>query len=154
MTLEDAIAFAALQHKGQQDKAGAPYILHPLRVMANLGRAASQEERIAAVFHDVVEDCEVSLQNLRDLGYSSQVVEAVDALTKRPDEEDDYDKAIRRVVQNPIARRVKIADLTDNLDISRIANPTAKDHKRLEKYRAAKAFLLEIEAQNGQSAAA
>lgn len=141
LTLEDAIAFAAQQHKGQFDKAGQPYILHPLRVMANLGRQASQSERSAAMLHDVVEDCDVSLQQLRELGFAEEVVAAVDALTKRPDEADDYRRAIRRVARDPIARRVKIADLTDNLDRSRLAAPSAKDEARLEKYRAAKAFL-------------
>lgn len=144
-TLEDAISLAALKHKGQTDKAGAPYILHPLRVMANLGREASETERIAAVLHDVVEDCEVSSANLREIGFGEEVVEAVEALTKRGDEKSDYMKAIRRVAGNPVARRVKIADLTDNLDVSRIANPTEKDGARLEKYRAAREFLLELE---------
>lgn len=140
-TLEDAIALAATHHKGQFDKAGQPYILHPLRVMANLGREASETQRIAAVLHDIVEDCEVSFEDLREQGFREEVVAAVEALTKRPHEETDYMAAIRRVAQNEIARRVKIADLTDNLDLSRIAKPTAKDEARLEKYRTALQFL-------------
>ena len=143
-TLEDAIILAAQNHRGQTDKAGAPYILHPLRVMASLGQNATETERIAAVLHDVVEDCQVSFQDLRDLEFSDQVVEAVDALTKRDDEKDDYMRAIRRVAENEIARRVKIGDLSDNMDLSRIANPTENDRARLEKYRAAKKFLEEI----------
>lgn len=144
-TLEDAIALAAHKHKGQTDKAGAPYILHPLRVMFNLGRGATETERIAAVLHDVVEDCDVSFDDLRAIGFSEDVIAAVDALTKREDEKNDYMKAMRRVAQNPVARRVKIGDLTDNLDLSRIAIPTPKDEARLEKYRAAREFLLELE---------
>lgn len=140
-TLEDAIAFAALSHRAQRDKAGAPYILHPLRVMASLGREASENERIAAMLHDVVEDCGVELRDLRDIGFDEEVVAAVDALTKRPEEKDDYMRAIRRVALNPIARRVKIADLTDNMDPSRLETPTEKDRERMEKYRAAKAWL-------------
>ncbi len=143
-TLEDAISLAALSHKGQIDKAGAPYILHPLRVMMSLGREASETERIAAVLHDVVEDCEVSFADLRAMGFSEEVVAAVDALTKRADEKEDYMRAIRRVAENPVARRVKIGDLTDNLDLWRIANPTEKDEMRLEKYRIARQFLLEL----------
>jgi (p)ppGpp synthase/HD superfamily hydrolase len=145
LTLEDAIILATQRHRGQSDKAGVPYILHPLRVMASLGQNASESERIVAVLHDVVEDCDVSLQNLRDLGFSEEVVAAVDALTKRDDEKDDYMRAIRRVAENEIARRVKIGDLTDNMDLSRIANPTENDRARLEKYRAAKKFLEDIE---------
>ncbi|MBW3635304.1 MAG: HD domain-containing protein [Armatimonadetes bacterium] len=144
-TLEDAISLAALSHKGQIDKAGAPYILHPLRVMMSLGRETTETERIAAILHDVVEDCEVSFDDLRAMGFSEEVVAAVDALTKRDDEKEDYMRAIRRVAQHPVARRVKIGDLTDNLDESRIANPTEKDKMRLEKYRAAREFLLELE---------
>ncbi|HEX9996871.1 MAG TPA: HD domain-containing protein [Abditibacterium sp.] len=143
--LEDALIFAAQKHRGQTDKAGAPYILHPLRVMGNLGRNASENERIAALLHDVVEDCGVSLEDLRAMGFDEEIVIAVDALTKRDDEKADYMKAIRRVAENPIARRVKIGDLTDNSDISRIANPSEKDLARIEKYREAKAFLEGIE---------
>jgi (p)ppGpp synthase/HD superfamily hydrolase len=144
-TFEDALALAANSHKGQVDKAGQPYILHPLRVMTNLGRGATEAERSAAVLHDVVEDCDVSFDDLRGLGFSEEVVTAVDALTKRPDEQENYMKAIRRLASNPIARRVKIGDLTDNLDLSRIPNPTEKDLTRVEKYRQAKKFLEELE---------
>ena len=144
-TLEDAIALAATHHKGQIDKAGQPYILHPLRVMANLGREASETQRMAAVLHDIVEDTDVSFQDLRDQGFSEEVVQAVDALTKRPHEKDDYMVAIQRVSQNETARRVKIADLTDNLDLSRIPNPTAKDEARLEKYGVALQFLRDMD---------
>lgn len=139
-TLEDALILAAEKHRGQHDKAGQPYILHPLRVMQNLG-AATEHERMAALLHDVVEDCNVSLGDLRALNYPEEVVAAVDLLTKNDEGKRDYQKAIERVAPNPIARRVKIADLTDNLNIKRIANPTAKDFERLEKYRVAKAYL-------------
>ena len=143
-TLEDALIFAAQKHRGVPDKAGAPYILHPLRVMGNLGQNASENERIAALLHDVVEDCGVSLEDLRAMGYDEEVVVAVDALTKRADEKNDYMKAIRRVAQNRIARRVKIGDLTDNMDLERIADPSEKDRERVEKYRVAHAFLEAI----------
>jgi (p)ppGpp synthase/HD superfamily hydrolase len=140
-TLEDAIALAADRHRGQRDKSGAPYILHPLRVMLGLGATATPEERMAAVLHDVVEDCDVTLDELRRLGFSAAVVAAVDGLTKRPEEETDYMAAIRRAAANPVARRVKMADLTDNLDLSRISSPTEKDFSRLERYRKALDFL-------------
>ncbi len=143
-TFEDAISLAAQKHRGQFDKAGAPYILHPLRVMGNLGPNASENERIAGLLHDVVEDCQVSFEDLRDLGYCDEVIAAIDALTKRDDEKGDYMRAMRRVSQNSIARRVKIADLTDNMDLSRLATTTEEDLARLEKYRAAKAYLESI----------
>src|SRR5687767_2629355 len=82
-TLERAIAIAAQAHAGQVDKAGQPYILHPLRVMLRL---ATEEERIVGVLHDVVEDTPVSLQQLRDEGFSESVLSAVEALTKRDGE--------------------------------------------------------------------
>lgn len=144
-TLEDAIILAAQKHRGQFDKAGKPYILHPLRVMQNLGPRATDDERLAALLHDIVEDCDVSFDDLRAHGFPEAVVVAVQHLTKTEAEQNDYVAAIRRAAQNPIARRVKLADLTDNLDMSRLPNPTPKDYERLEKYREAKAFLEGLE---------
>jgi len=135
-TIERAIVIAVMAHEGQVDKAGAPYIYHPLRVMLSL---ETLEERMAAVLHDVVEDGEVTLEQLRAEGSLEAVVGAVDALTKR--EGEDYEAFIRRVGPNRLARRVKLADLRDNSDLSRIANPTGKDRARLEKYRKSIAYL-------------
>ena len=143
-TLEDTLLFAAQKHRGQKDKAEKPYIFHPIRVMENLGIGATESEQMAALLHDVVEDCGVSLGDLRRLGYPDEVVEAVELLTKNQEGEDDYQKAIERVAPNPIARRVKIADLTDNSRRERIPNPDAKDEERLAKYAAAKAFLQKL----------
>ncbi|BCM90384.1 GTP pyrophosphokinase [Abditibacteriota bacterium] len=140
-TLEDTLLFAAEKHRGQRDKAGNPYIFHPIRVMENLGPKATESEQMAALLHDIVEDCGVSLDDLRARGYPEDVVGAVALLTKNDEGQRDYQKAIERVAPNPIARRVKIADLTDNLRLDRIPNPTPKDEGRLEKYRAAKAYL-------------
>jgi (p)ppGpp synthase/HD superfamily hydrolase len=130
-TLERAIAIAAAAHEGQVDKAGAPYNLHPLRMMLAV---TTPEARMAAVLHDVVEDGDVTLEQLRAEAFPAAVVEAVDALTKREHEEDDYEAFIRRAALNPIAREVKLADLRDNADLSRIADPTEKDRARIEKY--------------------
>ena len=137
-TLERAIALAAQAHEGQVDKAGAPYILHPLRMMLSVD---TPEARVAAVLHDVVEDTPVSLEALRAEGFSEAVIGAVEALTKRPEEEDDYDAFIRRVAPNPLARQVKLADLRDNCDVSRIAQPSQKDWRRIEKYKRAIQYL-------------
>lgn len=131
-TIERAIALAAKAHEGQVDKAGAPYIYHPVRVML---RVKTTEERIAAVLHDVIEDTSVTLEMIRAEGFSEAVINAIGALTKRPGE--DYSTFVRRAASNPIGRIVKLADLADNSDLSRIATPTAKDYERIEKYKRA-----------------
>lgn len=130
--LEDAIALAALAHRGQVDKVGQPYILHPLRVMLRL---KSQQERMIAVLHDVVEDTNQTLADLARLGYPPEVILALDKLTIRPGEE--YEDFIARLGPDPVARRVKLADLEDNMDVSRLPEITPKDEKRLDKYRRA-----------------
>ena len=131
-TLQDAIALARQAHAGQVDKAGAPYIDHPLRMAASLD---NEEARIVAVLHDVVEDTSVTLDDLRAAGYSAEIIAAVDGLTRREDE--SYEEFIQRAAANPLARLVKIADLRDNMNLARIARPTQKDHQRLERYRQA-----------------
>ncbi|MGX1175879.1 GTP pyrophosphokinase [Pseudomonas sp. R151218B TE3479] len=135
-TLEKAISIAALAHEGQVDKGGAPYILHPLRVMLRL---AHDEERIVAVLHDVVEDTATTLADLRDEGFSDAILSAIDALTKR--EGETYQAFIERAARDPIARRVKLADLAENSDLSRISEPSQKDLDRIEKYRKATDYL-------------
>jgi len=135
-TLERAIALAAEAHAGQVDKAGAPYILHPLRLLLAVD---APTDRIVAVLHDVVEDTPWTLEVLRKEGFSEEVVAALDALTKRPGEA--YDAFIGRVAANPIARRVKRADLMDNLDLRRLPAVTEADCARLARYRAALAQL-------------
>ena len=135
-TLERAIEIACRAHAGQVDKAGAPYILHPLRIMLAV---RSPEARMVAVLHDVVEDSAVTLEQLRTEGFPAALVAAVAALTKRDGEE--YEAFIRRVAPNALAREVKLADLRDNSDLSRIGNPTEKDRARIEKYRRAIAYL-------------
>jgi hypothetical protein len=130
--LEKAIVIAAKAHEGQVDKAGAPYILHPLRVMLSV---STDEERITALLHDVVEDCGVSLDALRAEGFSEIVIDAIDSVTRRLGE--SYETFVHRAASNPIGRQVKLADLEDNSDLSRIANPTAQDHERVAKYRRA-----------------
>ena len=136
-SLEDAVILAAESHRGQRDKGGQPYILHPLRVMHRLGPDASPEARMAALLHDVVEDGDVSLAELARRGFPAAVVAAVDSLTKRPEEEGDYFAAIARAGADPIARQVKIADLTDNLDLTRMTADSPGDVARVEKYRKA-----------------
>ncbi len=136
-TIEKAIAIAAAAHAGQVDKAGQAYILHPLRVML---RVSTIEQRIAAVLHDVVEDTDVTLEQLRGEGFSAAVLGAIEALTKRPGE--GRLQAAERAAQNPIALVVKLADNAENMDLSRISEPTAKDFERLKEYEAVRALLL------------
>ncbi len=135
-TLERAIEIAAAAHAGQKDKAGEPYILHPLRVML---RVHGEHERIAAVLHDVVEDTNVSLADLAAAGFAPAVLAAVEALTKRPGE--TRIAAAHRAAADPVARAVKLADNAENMDLSRIPNPTERDLARLEEYRAVRAIL-------------
>ena len=128
-TLERAIVIAAEGHAGVRDKAGAPYILHPLRMMLRL---SSPDERIVAVLHDVCEDCPGwTFDRLRDEGFSDEIIAALDAVTKR--EGEDYEDFARRAAANPIGRNVKLADLA----LSRIAEPTEADYQRIEKYQRA-----------------
>jgi hypothetical protein len=138
--LERAIVIAAEAHAGQQDKVGEAYILHPLRVMLAV---RTPEERIVGVLHDVVEDTSWTLEALREAGFSNEVVDAVEAVSRR--EGEDYFDFVLRAGANPLARPVKIADLRDNLDLTRIAAPSQRDHERCERYRKALALLGESE---------
>lgn len=131
-TLERAITIAAEAHAGQTDKAGEPYILHPLRVMLSLKMEA---ERIVGVLHDVIEDTPWTFDQLRAEGFSEEVLAGLETVTKRKGE--DYEAFVLRSAKNRIGHKVKLADLYDNSDISRIASPTAKDYARLEKYKRA-----------------
>lgn len=128
-TLEDAILLAAGAHRGQTEKAGNPYILHPLRVMFRL---ESETDRIVGVLHDVIEDTRYTLQDLRAMGYPESLLDALDCLTRR--ETETYEEFIARIRINPLARRVKLADLEDNMDVRRLPALTDKDAERLKKY--------------------
>jgi len=136
-TLERAIQIAVSAHAGQVDMSGQPYVLHPLRVMFSV---TSSQERMAAILHDVVEDTSTTLENLMEEGFHEEVIEAVRALTKL-DGESRIDAA-KRAVRNPIAREVKLADVADNMDMSRIPNPTEKDYARLREYEKVREILL------------
>lgn len=133
-----AIQIANEAHDGQQDKGGAPYILHPLRVMLSV---QGDRERIAAVLHDVAEDCpEWPLERIKAIPFSGAVCDALDALTRRQGE--DYWGFIDRCAADPIAKVVKLADLKDNQDLSRIKRPTEQDALRVQKYVKASMILL------------
>jgi (p)ppGpp synthase/HD superfamily hydrolase len=140
LSLEDAIRIAATAHDGQVDKGGAPYILHPLRVMMACPPGPAQ---IVGVLHDVMEDAKgwqvgtgwhwvLQLQNAEP---PEGVLEALQALTRQRGEA--YSSYIKRVKANPLAVVVKLADLADNMRIERIPHPQPADFARLAKYREA-----------------
>ena len=132
-TLEHAIALAVTAHAGQLDKAGQPYIFHPIRVMLSL---ENEVDKIVGVLHDVIEDSRYTLDDLSEMGFSQEILVALDHLTKRDDE--SYDDYVLRTLQNSVSRRVKRADLLDNMDIRRMAPIlTDKDLDRLQRYRRA-----------------
>lgn len=132
--LEKAAKLAEKAHQGQVDKGGQPYILHPGRVME---QCETETEKIVALLHDVMEDTPYTLEDLRQEGFSEEVLEALLCLTHR--EGESYMAYIGRVCENPLAARVKYADLQDNMDLRRIPEPTERDFARLEKYKGAKA---------------
>ena len=128
--LDRAKAIATSAHDGQVDKAGMAYIYHPMRVM-NMGKTV--EEKIAGVLHDVVEDSDWTFEMLEKEGIPKNVIDALRCVTKLSEDE-DYEHFIDRVKTNPLAVKVKINDLKDNMDITRLGEVTEKDLPRLNKY--------------------
>ena len=123
-----AYKIAKKAHKGQFDKAGKEYINHPLHVAEH---CKTENERVVALLHDVVEDTNITLSELSKY-FDKDIVDAIDCITHR--EEMDYKSYLEKVNSNPIARAVKIQDVLHNMDLSRINKPTEKDYLRLEKY--------------------
>ncbi|GAB4265087.1 MAG: HD domain-containing protein [Candidatus Promineifilaceae bacterium] len=136
--VDKAIAIAVQGHAGQTDKAGRPYILHPLHLMMQMN---SNEEMITAVLHDVVEDTNITLDDLAKEGFPPEVLEALSLLTH--DDGTPYDDYVARLKHHPLARRVKIADLEHNMDVRRLNTMGEKDLQRLQKYQHAWRFLQE-----------
>ena len=140
LTVEEAVAIAQEAHANQLDKAAAPYIDHPLRVME---RFHDELHQIVAVLHDVVEDAGTlgyDLEYLRQRGAPRDVIEAIDALSHRPDEPDE--KYWARVAANSVARAVKLADIADNSNPERLAWLAPDERERLTaKYARARAAL-------------
>ena len=129
-TLEKAIALAATQHAGQLDKGGQPYILHPLRLMLQFSNPTLQ---IIAVLHDILEDTATTAEDLKELSFSAEIIKAIQALTKQTRE--SRLEAAKRTALNPLATQVKYVDVLDNMNLSRINNPTPRDFARLEEYK-------------------
>lgn len=139
--LDRAIALAADSFKGRFDKAGKPYILHCLAVMNQMPQ--DDEELMAiAILHDVVEDTKVTFNDLSQQGFSRRVITALQLLTHNHDT--SYDDYVRALAGNPDAKRVKIADLRHNSDITRMKGLETKDFDRLEKYHRSYIYLTKI----------
>lgn len=142
--IRKALDIAIKAHKGVVDKGGVDYVFHPITVAL---KCKTDDEKIVALLHDVVEDTPMTFDDLREEGFPEYIIEALDAITRRKPQEQkgaarwDY---IKRCKANPIARAVKIADLEHNSDLSRITNPSEKLKKRvLEEYPEEIKFLKE-----------
>lgn len=129
MYAQRAYALAKKAHLGQKDKGGNDYIEHPKAVASMMD---TDIEKAVAYLHDVVEDTKISFDDLKEYGFPNQIIEAVKALTKQKNE--SYDVYIDRVIKKPIAKKVKLADMKHNSDITRIKNPSQKDYDRCQKY--------------------
>ena len=136
--LEKAIGIAVEAHLGQRDRRGLPFILHPIRVMCRL---QNLREKTVAILHDVVEDTEWTLARLKESGFPQDILEALDSVTKR--EGENYEDFVKRSAANAMGRRVKMADLEDNMDLRRLRKVTEKDNARMQKYVAAWNYLHE-----------
>lgn len=136
--LEKALQIAVKAHSGQIDKAGSAYIFHPIRVS---NRCSTDDERIVALLHDTIEDTEVTTEYLLMEGFPRNIVDAILSVTRNEDE--SYEDFIKRSRLNPIGRQVKLHDLEDNMDITRLNELTEKDIYRLNKYIKAYKYLKE-----------
>ena len=132
-----ALELALEKHKNQTDKAGNPYILHPLHVMENVN---SKEGKIVAILHDIIEDTDVTEDYLLKIGLSKRIVDAVVALTRSEDM--DYQEYIKNLSSNPLANEVKLADLEHNMDLKRLPTLEEKDLERNRKYQIAYHYLI------------
>lgn len=124
-----ALDFATKAHKGQKDKGGMPYLVHPCYVADHVDGDVA---KAVAYLHDVIEDTWATTGDLKNAGFSDEIIEAVKLLTR--DKDMDYEKYIENLCKNPVAKTVKLADLEHNSQIDRIKNPTEKDYKRQAKY--------------------
>lgn len=134
-----AKSLAAKVHASQKDKGGNPYINHIEGVAAGV---ESVEAKTVAYLHDVLEDTATTEDDLKKEGFPAEIIEAVKALTKG--ENETYEDFIKRVGKNSLAAKVKLSDLVNNMDISRIPEPTKKDYERIEKYHKAAEYLKNL----------
>ncbi|MBQ9216408.1 MAG: GTP pyrophosphokinase [Prevotella sp.] len=124
-----ALRIAIEAHKGQTDKSGREYVMHPIRVAE---RCKNVKAKIVALLHDTIEDTDVTPDSLRGDGFPEEIINGILSVTKR--EGEAYEDFVSRAAQNPIGREVKIADLEDNMDVRRLEELTDEDVARLRKY--------------------
>jgi (p)ppGpp synthase/HD superfamily hydrolase len=140
--LETAIIIATNAHMGQFDKAGAPYILHPLRVMM---RMTTIKGKIVGVCHDLIEDTHITLKDLVSEGFSDDVICAIDCMTKCPGE--SYNAYLNRVISDVLASECKLEDMRDNSNIYRLNKVRKKHLQMIAKYHKGALRILEAHPQ-------
>ncbi|MBR0147282.1 MAG: bifunctional (p)ppGpp synthetase/guanosine-3',5'-bis(diphosphate) 3'-pyrophosphohydrolase [Eubacterium sp.] len=133
-----AILLAYRAHEGQKDRSGLPYILHPIHLAEQM---TTEDSCVVAMLHDVLEDTDMTEENLREEGFTERQIEAVKLLTRT--EEEDYFEYVRRIRENDLACAVKLADLAHNMDRTRLPEYSEKDEARYEKYQKAVQILTE-----------
>lgn len=135
--LQFALELAIEKHKNQTDKSGKPYILHPLHIMETV---QSDDAKIVAILHDIIEDTDVTEEDLLKAGLSKHIVDAIVLLTRSHDE--DYMEYVKKVALNPLAKEVKLADLQHNMDLRRLSTLKERDLVRNRKYQIAYHYLI------------
>ena len=123
-------------HKDQHDKSGMPYVFHPFHLAEQM---KDEITTVVALLHDVVEDTSYTVEDLRAMGFPEEAIVAIQLMTH--DKTIPYMDYVARIKENPIARKVKLADLRHNSDLTRLGAPTEKDLRRIEKYRKAISLL-------------
>ena len=136
MKLIKAFLLCMVKHWKQKDKAGKRYVWHPIHVMMNV---KGYNEKIVALLHDIVEDTEVTVPDLKNLKFSKEVIEAVDVITKKKDQE--YFSYLKSIKDNSIAKKIKIEDLKHNSDLKRLRSITQKEIDRAIRYKKAIDYL-------------
>ena len=134
-----ALRIAIQAHKGQKDKSGREYIMHPIRVAE---RCKDPRAKIVALLHDRIEDTDVTAEYLSSEGFPDEIISGVLSVTKQKGE--TYEAFVRRAAENPIGMKVKIADLEDNMDIRRLNEITDEDVARLRKYFCSWQYLIKL----------
>lgn len=138
---ERALTLASVKHAGQKDKGNDPYVMHVIRVMMNV---ETESDRIVALLHDLLEDTDITKSDLMEFGFDEETVKKVDLLSRKDAE--DYMDYIKRLSADPAAVRVKLSDLRDNLNRTRLKDKlTDEDFERLKKYHRAEVYLLEVQ---------
>lgn len=136
--IEKALEIAIRAHNGQFDKGNKPYIFHPITVALKM---KDDKSKIVALLHDVIEDSDITIEDLKQEGFSECIIKAVEILTKNKNE--NYQDYLSRIKKNKIAKQVKIEDIRHNIDLTRIPNPSENDYKRIKKYQKALEYFKE-----------